>query len=183
MHRTHYRSGMGMMVVDAVDATGRYAGVFDPSILPEKRISEYPLIRSFVARNPGLQAEPITKIQNRMEAIEKKWATKKSLEKNDFGELEITAKGLDEWDVFLPLKEKYKALNSIHKLIGAITRDPNIDRAQKRQLIEDNYKEAFFLATEMNKDYIELKSDFDQSYKENAYRREGSAKALKRQAR
>lgn len=136
---------LGKTLVSTLDKALIESGTIKDPIKPSATLSDIPIIRAFVVRNPNSSSEYITRFYNDYDEIKKRFDTVTKLENE--GRFDDARKEADK----IPLnkvfyRDVYTALTYQNKIIRQIYNSEAFTADQKRQLIDDTYRSMISIA-------------------------------------
>jgi len=125
-----WTGGLGMAIMRTLGAP------FDTSNVPPDPANN-PFIGSFIARNPGLSAQPVEDFYDKLDEIQKKHGDLKAAFTG--GDEELQQLGEQNVQSFLNLKQYQDALSYQKSAVNAITNDKMMTPDEKRERIDQIY--------------------------------------------
>jgi hypothetical protein len=158
-----WSGGLGMHVLKLANLGFKQSG---GRIDPARTLADIPVIQAFVVRHPTSSTESIRKFYDDYFAAREISDTYKFLMKREFDieEAHRVLKG-HELDI-IKMEETYKALKAANKTIEYIYATRNMDSDQKRQLIDNIYRQMSSIARQGNQVLKRVKANIKQKPKE-----------------
>ena len=136
---------LGRTFVSVLDKALIKSGVIDDPIKPEEALSDIPIIRAFVVRNPTAGSEFITKFYEKYEPIRKTFNTIDKLQKE--GKFEEANKLLQETPIDQAyFKGIYTILQNNNRRVRQIYNTKLFTPNEKRQFIDELYQQMIDVA-------------------------------------
>ena len=131
---------MGRTFTTVLDKALIASGVVDDPIKPEETLSDIPIIRAFVVRNPSAGSEYITTFYDKYDKVSKVFNTIDRLQKA--GNFEEANKLLTNLPVEATiLKSTYKLVQDNEQRVRNIYNSKLFTPNEKRQLIDELYRQ------------------------------------------
>ena len=134
-----WTGGMGMYVLQALDAMGRNANLLPDPVKPADTLADIPFVRAFVVRNPSMGAESIQRFYDSYNQAHSYLRTINSLKK-DFKFEDVA--NLLPYSAYQAMEGPKRTLSDLTKTISVINKSPDMTPDQKRQLIDALYFRA-----------------------------------------
>lgn len=152
-----WSGGLGMYALQIADRALSAAGALPEKVRPEMAIEEYPVIKAFMIRYPGSNAQSIRDFYERYTENQKFVATVKHLAKQgDFDAIQNELRVEENSHRMVQLNDIREALANSTKLIKMIHANPEIPPREKRQLIDATYIRMIEAAKLGNKTFDEM---------------------------
>jgi len=130
---------LGRTFTSVLDKALISSGVIDDPIKPEETLSDIPIIRAFVVRNPSAGSEYITTFYDKYEKVNKIFNSIDTLQKA--GNFEEANKLLTNLPVEATvLKSTYKLVQDLDKRVRDTYNSKFLSPNEKRQLIDEMYR-------------------------------------------
>lgn len=153
-----WTGGLGMYVLQGLDAMGRKASLLPDPVKPADTLADVPFVRAFVIRNPSMGAESIQRFYDNYDKAHSYLKTINSLQK-DFKYEDVA--NLLPYSVYQAVEGPKKTINEITKAIDLINKAPDMNADQKRQLIDNLYFRAIDSAKLGNQVFEQLRPDIE----------------------
>jgi len=144
-----WSGGLGVHVVNIADKALREAGVLPDPVKPAATLADMPFIKAFVVRHPSAGAEPIAKFYDRYVEYKKVADTVKKLTGDGEPEAALREMSLHN-GVVVDLQDIRGALSQSMKFVRLIEKNPDIPPDEKRQLIDEAYRQMITIAKHGN---------------------------------
>lgn len=152
-----WSGGLGMYALQIADKGLEVAGVTPEKVRAEKTLAEIPVIKAFVVRYPGSNAQSIRDFYERYNDNQKYINTVKHLAKSgDFDAVQNELRVEENSHRMVQLSDTREALANGTKMIKLINANPQIPPAEKRQLIDATYLRMIEAAKYGNKMFDEM---------------------------
>lgn len=131
---------LGRTFTSVLDKALIASGIVDDPIKPEETLSDIPIIRAFVVRNPSASSEYITTFYDKYEKVNKIFNTIDKLQKS--GNFDEANKLIVNLPVEASiLKSSYKIIQDNDQRIRSIYNSKLFTPNEKRQLIDEMYRQ------------------------------------------
>jgi hypothetical protein len=151
---------IGRYAIDATDEALIASGAVKDPVRPADTVADIPFVRAFTVRYPSSGAESIKdfyETANKFEGFQK---TLKNLQNmQDFESLEKLAFAKENQIKFVKLDQAKKALSTMSQTIRNVNATKDMNRDEKRQIIDRIYYQMIELARAQNEQLNQLSKD------------------------
>jgi hypothetical protein len=147
-----YTGGLGRMMVDIADATGKQVGLFEKAEGRPPTMSDIPGIRGFVAREPMLNTESMQRFRRQWTDIRRTHATIRLLEREErWDQLEKEYEDprvQEHMDLYPTFNRINSRISGLYAQANMVERDPDLSPEEKMEALREIGREATELARE-----------------------------------
>jgi hypothetical protein len=154
---------LGSYALQAADQLLVKSGVVPDPVKPSDTLSDIPFVKAFVVRHPSANAQPIRDFYDRNEKSETVMNTIKELAgRGDFKNMEKVMFLKENQAYLAQLKGIKEALGNQSKIVRDVYANPELNRDEKRQLIDGVYYLMIEEATLGNKLLMDLEKNLNE---------------------
>lgn len=140
--------GLGKYAVNLADKGLQAAGVY-PDLKPASKIAEMPFAKEFMVRYPMAKSQSVETFMERSKEAESVSASLKFVMKQ--GDPDQTNAFMQRHPLEMNLEGIKQGIDKQNQVLHMISQNPQIDKTQKRQLMDGLYYQMINMATQGNK--------------------------------
>lgn len=139
-------------------------GVADPVTKPDGTWADNPWTMAFAIRNPGMSAAPVRQMfDNYDKYLETKNTVAALKKRGDFDQLDKYQQDTENQKNLIPQDNAHKAVMNMSQYLREITKDPDMNAHDKRQLYDWTMIQLIQTARAQNDARDQMRADFDQA--------------------